>query len=105
MPVGINPKLPGPSSVRLLPNLHLHAAFQNVEAFFKRMQVRLDRPAGIEKTDARTHVNRAHGTIHVSGSPEAGAVRLVELGGLRGGWVDLGDSVHGQTGGSIMARN
>ena len=49
----------------------------------------------IEKTDAGAHVNGTHRAIHIGGAAESGAVRLVELGGLRGGWVDLGDSVHG----------
>jgi hypothetical protein len=40
-------------------------------------------------------VDRPHRAIHIRGAPETGAVRLVKLGGLRVGWVDLGDSVHG----------
>ncbi len=52
-------------------------------------------PFGIEETNARAHVNRSHGAIHIGGAAESEAVRLVELGSLRGGWVDLGDSVHG----------
>ena len=51
--------------------------------------------AGIEKADAGTHVNGSHRAIHVGGAAETGAVRPVKLGRLRGGWVDLGDSVHG----------
>ena len=35
-------------------------SFQNVEALFEGMKVRLDHAAGVEITDARAHVNRAH---------------------------------------------
>jgi hypothetical protein len=95
VPVGINPKLPGPSVCVFSPICDGDAAFQNVEALFERVQVGLNGAAGIEKTDARAHVNRSHGAIHVRRAAETGAVLLVELGSLRGGWVDLGDSVHG----------
>jgi len=57
--------------------------------------VRFNASPRIEKTDACAHVNRAHRTINVRGAPETAAVRLIELGSLRGGWVDFGDSVHG----------
>ena len=40
-------------------------------------------------------MHRSHGAIHIGGAAEAGAVLAVKLGSLRGGWVDLGDSVHG----------
>ena len=57
--------------------------------------------ARIQKTNARAHVDGAHGAIYISGAAKACTVALVELGGLRGGWVDLGDSMHGV--GTIMA--
>ena len=59
------------------------------------MQVRVDGPARFEKTNPRAHMNRPHRAIYIRGAAESAAVRLVELGSLRGGWVDLGDSVHG----------
>jgi hypothetical protein len=40
-------------------------------------------------------MNGSGGAIDVGGTPETGAVLPVKLGRLRGGWIDLGDSVHG----------
>ena len=79
----------------VLPNLNGDAAFQNVEALLERVQVRRNGAARIQKTNSRAHMNRAHAAIYISGAAESGAVRLIELGSLRGGWVDLGDSMHG----------
>jgi hypothetical protein len=61
------------------------------------VQVGLNGAAGIEKTDAGAHVYRSHGAIHVRRAAESGALLLVKRGSLRGGWVDLGDSVHGES--------
>ena len=81
--------------VHLLTDLDRDAAFQNIEALFERMQVRCNESAGVEKADAGAHMNGSHGAIDIGGAPETGAVLPVKLGRLRGGWVDLGDSVHG----------
>ena len=75
-PVGINPKLPGPSVCVFSPICDADAAFQNVEALFKRVQVRLNGSARIEKANAGAHVHRSHGAIHIGGAAKAGAVRL-----------------------------
>ena len=83
--------------MRHLTNLDGDAAFQNVEAFFERVQVQLNGAVGIKEADARAHVDRSQGAIHVRRAPETGAVVLIERGSLRGGWVDLGDSVHGES--------
>ena len=50
---------------------------------------------GVQEANPGAHVDRPHGAIHVRRTPETGAVSLVKLRGLRGGWVDLGDSMHG----------
>ena len=55
----------------------------------------LNGAVGIEKTDAGSHMNGALRAIHVSSASEAGAVRPVKWRRRCGGWVDLGDSVHG----------
>jgi hypothetical protein len=88
-------EIAGSERVRLIPNLREHAAFKNVKALFEGVHVKLNRAVRIEEANARAHVNGPHGPIHVRRSAKTEAVRLVELGGLRGGWVDLGDSVHG----------
>src|ERR1700678_913975 len=94
---GNQAEIAGTKRVRLLPNLNGNTAFENIEALFERMQVRRDGSARIEKTDAGAHMYRSHGPIHIGGTAESGAVRLVELRSLRGGWVDLGDSMHGES--------
>jgi hypothetical protein len=59
--------------------------------------VRSNGSAGVQKADAGTHMNGSHGAIDIGGAPETRAVLPVKLGRLRGGWIDLGDSVHGRS--------
>jgi hypothetical protein len=93
---GDQTEIAGAERVSHLSDFHRDVAFENVEAFFERVQVQLDGAPWVQKTDTRAHMDRSYGAIHVRSAAETGAVLLVKRGSLRGGWVDLGDSVHGK---------
>ena len=72
-----------------------HPSFQDVEAFFKRVQMRLDDSARLQEADAHPHVHRAHPVIDIGGAAETRAMGFVKVRRSGVGWVDPGDEMHG----------
>src|SRR5271169_1431999 len=91
---GNQAEVPRTQLARLPADLRYDRAFQNVEALFKGMQMRLNDAPRIQEANADAHVHRAHPSIDVSDAAESGAVGFVETGHSGRACVDPGNRMH-----------
>ena len=87
-------KVARPQQISLVSDFDNWVPAQDIEALFKRMQVRPDHSLGIKRANSDAHMHRAHVVIDVGGAPETAAVLLIRPGRLRPGCLNARGMVH-----------